>query len=274
MTHQVACVSESLKPYVQIDQWETVPVVLGHGFGTDKSAWDYVAPFFPEGFTYIRYDLAGCGSDEDTLRRYDLQRHSHLYGYADDLIELLDSLGVQSCIYVGHSVSCMIGAIAAIARPDLFRRHIWIGPSPYYLKEENYPGTLLPEDLQSIYEAMVTNYQAWAAGFAPLMFGVTDEHRLANFSQTLFRLQPDIALRTLQMIFEADTRSFISKVKQPAHLIFNRDDFVVPQGVALWLQAALPQSTLDWIDAQGHLPHMTHPEVVGPLLRKYVIYAN
>ncbi|RMH67673.1 MAG: hypothetical protein D6676_01505, partial [Cyanobacteria bacterium J003] len=90
ITSQVPCVPESLKPYVQMDGWGEVPVVLGHGFGTDKSAWDYLNPFFPKGFTYIRYDLAGCGSDEDTQHRYDVQRHSHLYGYADDLIELLD----------------------------------------------------------------------------------------------------------------------------------------------------------------------------------------
>lgn len=270
ITSQVPCVPESLKPYVQMDGWGEVPVVLGHGFGTDKSAWDYLNPFFPKGFTYIRYDLAGCGSDEDTQHRYDVQRHSHLYGYADDLIELLDNLGVQSCIYVGHSVSCMIGAIAAIARPDLFRRHIWIGPSPYYLKDENYPGTLTLADLQAIYEAMVTNYQAWAAGFAPLMFGVKEEHQLADFSKTLFRLQPGIALRTLRMIFDSDTRSFVGKVQQPVHLIFNRNDFVVSQGVALWLHATLPHSTLDWIDAQGHLPHMTHPTAVGSLLKKYI----
>lgn len=248
---------ESLRSYVQLDGTGTLPVVLGHGFGTDRSAWDALLRCLPEDLAYIRYDLAGAGSDTDTAHRYRADYHSTLFAYADDLIQLLDTLELQSVTYIGHSMSCMIGAIAAVARPDLFARLILIGASPHYLKKPDYPGELQPTDLDTLYTAMATNYQAWAAGFAPQIFGLEDAALLTDYAKTLFRLQPDIALRTLQMIFHSDLRRLVENIRQPVHLINSRQDFAVPEGVALWLHEHISGSTLDWIEAPGHLPHVT-----------------
>jgi len=260
----------SLHSFVQADGDGTLPIVLGHGFGTDKTAWDALLRCLPSHFRYVRYDLAGAGSDEDTAIRYRASHHSTLFGYADDLIALLEALQLRSVIYIGHSVSCMIGAIAAVARPDLFARLIFIGASPHYLKAPGYPGETLPKDLESLYTAMATNYQAWAAGFAPQIFGIVDGALLAEYSKTLFRLQPDIALRTLQMIFQTDFRELVGKIRQPVHLIHSRHDFAVPEGVALWLHEHIAGSTLDWIDDPGHLPHVTSATDVCLLIRRYL----
>ncbi|MCE5361299.1 alpha/beta hydrolase [Candidatus Igneacidithiobacillus taiwanensis] len=201
------------------------------------------------------------------------ERHNNLFAYVDDLIQLLQTLPDcrgQPVIYIGHSVSGMIGAIAAIAQPELFQQLILISASPYYLREPNYPGGLTQSDLDELFKAMATNYQTWAAGFAPDLFGIDDSALLADFSRSLFQLQPDIALRTLRMIFESDWRFVVGKIRTPVHLIQARDDFVVPQEVGLWLHEHIPGSTLDWVDARGHLPHLTHAADVCLLIRRFL----
>ncbi len=267
----------SPESFIKIDGVGTVPVVLGHGFGSDKGVWDTLLSCLPQGFRYIRYDLAGFGSAADTCIRYDPGRYDSLFAYVDDLIQLLQTLPDcrgQQVIYIGHSVSSMIGAIAAIAQPELFQQLILISASPYYLREPNYPGGLTQSDLDELFNAMATNYQAWAAGFAPELFGMEDLALLADFSRPLFHLPPDIALRTLRMIFESDWRSLVDKIRTPVHLIQARDDFVVPQEVGLWLHEHIPGSTLDWIDARGHLPHLTHAADVCLLVRRFLTQAQ
>ena len=263
-------IPDSLRSYVQVDGCGIPSVVLGHGFGTDKTAWDSLLRCLPKDLTCVRYDLAGSGSEEDTALRYRASYHSTLFAYADDLIQLLDTLELRGVTYIGHSVSGMIGGIAAIARPELFAKLIFIGASPHYLKAPGYPGEILPADLNALYAAMATNYQAWAAGFAPLIFGIKDEFLLADNAKTLFRLQPDIALRTLRMIFQSDFRDLVSRIRHPVHLLHSRHDFAVPEGVACWLHEHIPGSTLDWIDAPGHLPHVTDAPDVCLVLRHYL----
>ncbi|MGK9450497.1 alpha/beta fold hydrolase [Acidithiobacillus caldus] len=268
---------KELASYVEMEGAGSIPVVLGHGFGSDKTVWDALLRCLPRDLCYIRYDLAGFGSPEDTAARYDPERHESLFAYADDLMQLLDALPHvredlrgQPVVYIGHSVSAMIGVIAAIAQPQRFRELVLIGASPYYLRTPDYPGGLTQGDLDQLFMAMATNYQAWAAGFAPDLFGIDDAALLADFSQSLFRLPPDIALRTLRKIFASDWREFVGRVRVPVHLIQSREDFVVPREVSLWLQAHIPGSTLDWIDVRGHLPHLTRPAEVCAALRPYL----
>ncbi len=261
---------DQLKNFVKIDGEGPVSVVLGHGFGSDKEVWDSLLACLPKNLGYLRYDLAGAGSEEDTALRYRPDYHNTLFAYADDLIELLQVLKLDRVRYIGHSVSCMIGAIAAVARPELFSELIFIGASPHYLQEKNYPGTLQQKDLNSLFAAMSTNYQAWAAGFAPQIFGIDDQELLAEYSKTLFRLHPEIALRTLRMIFQSDLREIVGKVTQPVHLIHSRPDFAVPEPVAVWLQQQIPGSTLDWIDSPGHLPHVTQVAAVCARIHGYL----
>ena len=95
-------------------------LVLGHGFGCDQTAWTRLLPWFEDQFRVITFDFAGCGPDGEGT--YDRRRHASLYGYADDLLEVLDELNIDHCAYIGHSVGSMIGAAAAVARPRAFSR--------------------------------------------------------------------------------------------------------------------------------------------------------
>jgi len=243
-------------------------LVLSHGFGTDQDAWTSLRPWFEARFDVVSFDLAGCGPMG--AESYDFERHGSMFGYADDLVELMDELGLQRCTYVGHSMSCMIGAAAASARPDLFERMVMIGASPRYLNDADYVGGFEQENLDQLFESMAANYQAWVAGFAPIVVGVDDREAIADFSRTLFQMRPDIALNTSRTIFESDMRQAVLRVTTPVHLIQTSADIAVPIQVGEWLAGAIPNASLDIIDAAGHLPHMTAPAEVIRILERHL----
>ncbi|KAM1810774.1 hypothetical protein ACFX1Q_027445 [Malus domestica] len=103
-------------------------LVLAHGIGTDQSIWKYLVPHLVDDNRVIMYDNMGAGTTNPEY--FDFERYSTLEGYTYDLLAILEELHVKSCIFVGHSSSAMVGAIAAVTRPDLFTKLIMIAASP------------------------------------------------------------------------------------------------------------------------------------------------
>ncbi|PIF26655.1 sigma-B regulation protein RsbQ [Acidovorax sp. 56] len=245
-------------------------LALSHGFGSDQTAWNQIRPALDAGFRVLSYNLAGCG--DEGASSYKPEVHGSLFGYADELLALLDEQGLQKVSYVGHSVSGMIGMIAASARPELFERLVLLQPSPCYLNDAvtGYVGGFQQGDLDALYAAMATNYQSWAAGFVPMVMGVDDAHVLARFSETLFKIRPDIARHILRMIFQSDHRDLVPRVITPTHFLHSRKDAAVPVDVAQWLHAQIPGSVLEILELEGHLPHLTQPAVVANAVLRHL----
>lgn len=245
-------------------------VVLSHGFGSDKGAWDHIRPALDAHFRVLSYNLAGCG--DGGAHSYNPEAHGTLFGYADDLLALLAEQQLLAVNYVGHSVSGMIGMIAATARPEVFERLVLLQPSPRYLNDAatGYVGGFDQGDLDGLYTAMATNYQSWVAGFAPMVMGVDEARVLTRFSETLFKIRPDIARHILRMIFQSDHRSVVSRVAVPTHFIHSRKDVAVPIEVAQWLHAQLPSSMSEILELEGHLPHLTQPDAVTAAVLRHL----
>src|SRR3954462_15926666 len=91
-------------------------MVFAHGFGCDQNMWRFVAPAFEDEFRVILFDHAGAGDAAPTA--YDARRHCSLDGYAEDVVEICRELEVRDCVFVGHSVSAMIGVLAAAQAPE------------------------------------------------------------------------------------------------------------------------------------------------------------
>jgi sigma-B regulation protein RsbQ len=238
-------------------------VVLGHGFGTDQTAWDAVRPWLE-----ARFDMAGAGPDG--AASYTPKRYGSLFGYADDLLAVIGELGLERFAYIGHSVGCMIGVAAAVTRPDPFQRLLLVGGSPRYLNEPGYVGGFDQADLDGVYDGMAANFQAWAAGFVPLVVGVPDNPAIDEFSRTLFLMRPDIALNTARTIFQSDMRDAARRLERPIHIVQTQRDMAVPTEVAQWLHKHVERSTLDIIDAEGHVPHMTAPDQIIAMFEKHL----
>ncbi|EYU44463.1 hypothetical protein ABFS82_08G055600 [Erythranthe guttata] len=245
-------------------------IVLAHGFGTDQSVWKHLVPHLVEEYRVVLYDNMGAGTTNPDY--FDFDRYSTLEGYAYDVIAILEELRIQSCVYVGHSVSAMIGVIASVTRPELFSKIITVSASPRYLNDPDYYGGFEEEDIVQLFDAMGSNYKSWCAGWAPLAVG-GDMESLAvqEFSRTLFNMRPDIALSVAQTIFYSDVRPLLGHVTVPCHVIQSVKDLAVPVVVSEYLHQNLGgDSIVEVMSTDGHLPQLSSPDVVVPVLLRHI----
>ncbi|KAK9097233.1 hypothetical protein Sjap_022730 [Stephania japonica] len=245
-------------------------VVLAHGFGTDQSVWKHLVPHLLNDFRVIVFDNMGAGSTNPDF--FDFDRYVTLEGYAYDLLAILEELQIGSCIYVGHSVSAIIGVLASITRPDLFSKLVLISASPRYLNDVDYYGGFEQEELDQLFEAMRSNYKAWCSGFAPLAVGGDmDSVAVQEFSRTLFNIRPDIALSVAQTIFQSDLRHVLGLVTVPCHIIQSSKDLAVPVVVSEYLHRHLnSDSIVEVMPSDGHLPQLSSPDIVIPVLLRHI----
>ncbi|XP_044469105.1 probable esterase KAI2 [Mangifera indica] len=245
-------------------------IVLAHGFGTDQSVWKHLVPHLLEDYRVVLYDNMGSGATNPDY--FDFNRYATLEGYAYDLLAIFEELKIESCIFVGHSVSCMVGAMASISRPDLFTKIVMISGSPRYLNDVDYFGGFEQEDLYQLFEAMRSNYKAWCSGFAPLIVGSDmDSVAVQEFSRTLFNMRPDIALSVAQTIFQSDMREILSLVTVPCHIIQSMKDLAVPVVVSEYLHQNLGgDSIVEVMSSDGHLPQLSSPDIVIPVLLRHI----
>lgn len=103
-------------------------IVLAHGFGTDQSVWRHLVPHLVEDYRVVLYDNMGAGTTNPDY--FDFERYATLEGFAYDLLAILEVLQVPSCIFVGHSLSSMVGVIASVVRPELFSKIVMLSASP------------------------------------------------------------------------------------------------------------------------------------------------
>lgn len=245
-------------------------VVMAHGFGTDQSAWQHVMPALLPDFRIVTFDHAGAGPHGSET--FDADRYADVESYADDLLQLLDELGQRDCFYVGASMSGIIGVLAAIEQPTLFRKLILLGASPRYLNAPGYVGGFDQPTLDGLFAAMSNNYHEWVSGFAPIIIhDVPESSAVREFASGLFALRPDIAISTARTIFQSDLRDRLPLLATPTTILQMRNDIAVPVAVGEYLRASIAQSTLDIIAAEGHLPHLSAPDVVSAALQRHLV---
>ncbi|WOL00568.1 hypothetical protein Cni_G09281 [Canna indica] len=248
----------------------TAAIVLAHGFGTDQSVWKHLLPHLVADYRVVAFDTMGAGTTNPDL--FDFDRYATLHGYALDLLAILGHLRLGPCIYVGHSVSAVIGVIASISRPDLFSKLLMLSASPRYLNDGDYFGGFEQQGLSQLFDAMRSNYTAWVSGFAPLAVGADmDSATVQEFSRTLFNIRPDIALSVAQTIFQTDVRDKLGLVKVPCHILQSSRDPAVPVVVSEYLHRHLgAESVVEVMPSEGHLPQLSSPEIVIPVILRHI----
>jgi sigma-B regulation protein RsbQ len=233
-------------------------LVFSHGFGCDQNMWRFLAPQYAPRFRTVTFDLVGAGLSD--LSAYDRTRYNQLSGYADDLLEVIDEFAQGRVIFVGHSVSAMIGLLAGIRAPERFAGHVMVGPSPCYINDGDYVGGFTREDIDSLLDTLEYNYLGWASNMAPAIMGVPEQPELGvELTQSFCRTDPDIAKQFARVTFLSDNRSDVPKLAAPTLVVQSSDDLIAPLAVGDYLQRTLPNCMLRVVDNVGHCPHLSAP---------------
>lgn len=249
------------------------PMLFAHGYGCDQNVWRHVTPAFENEYKVILFDHVGAGKSD--LSVYDREKYSSLNGYAADIIEIIEALQLTDVVFVGHSVSAMIGQLAANERPELFSRLIHIGPSPRYIDEEGYRGGFSEKDLNSLLDLMESNYSAWASYVAPLIMGNPDRPALGQeLTENFCSNDPAIAKHFARVTFLSDHRADLSKSKVPGIILQCAMDIITPEEVGRYMHKHTPLTTFHLMKATGHCPHMSHPVETINVMKKYLEVAQ
>ncbi|KAF5459084.1 hypothetical protein F2P56_023071 [Juglans regia] len=233
-------------------------MVLAHGFGGDQSVWDKILPSLSQHYSVLIFDWNFSGAIDQDLNLYDPVKYSSYDAFANDLVELLDEMRLKSLVFVGHSMSGMIGCIASIKRPDLFKRLILVGSSPRYINTKGYEGGFGNSDIEQIISNVESNYQNWASAFASLAVDTKDPPSVDKFAKCLARMRAEVALPLAKTVFYSDERQVLDMVITPCTIIQTTKDCVVPNSVPLYMQKKIKgKSTVEMIEGDGHFPQLT-----------------
>ena len=244
---------------VSIHGTGSTTVVFAHGFGCDQAVWRFISPAFAERYRILAFDLVGSGGSD--LAAYDRARYGSLHGYADDLLDILDEFADGPVIYIGHSVSAMIGMLAGIKAPERFLAQVMLAPSPCYINEDGYIGGFTRGDIDELLETMDANYLGWSSNVAPIIMGAPNAPQLAaELTHNFCRNDPDIARHFARVGFLADHRADLPQVRVPTLIVQASDDALAPLEVGDYMHRNMPGSQLQVIRNIGHCPHMSAPE--------------
>jgi sigma-B regulation protein RsbQ len=250
----------SVKTRNNVNVAGTGPATLffSHGFGCDQNMWRFMQPAYAKRYRTVLFDLVGSGNSD--LSAYDADKYDSLQGYADDVVEIAQEFGEGPGIFIGHSVSGMIGMLAHIKRPELFAAHVMVGPSPCYINDGDYVGGFERKDIEGLLETLESNYLGWSSNMAPAIMGAPEQPELSEeLTNSFCRTDPEIAAQFARVTFLSDNRADLPKLTAPTLVLQCSDDMIAPVAVGQYLKQHMPNCTMAMIRNQGHCPHMSAP---------------
>jgi len=245
------------------------PMMFAHGFGCDQNMWRFVTPAFENEYRTVLFDLVGLGGSDWSA--YDPARYGTLDGYATDVLEICRALDLTDVVFVGHSVSAMIGALAAVTEPDRFARLVMVGPSPRYINDAEYVGGFEQADIEGLLESLDSNYLGWSSAMAPVIMGNPDRPELgAELTASFCRADPEIAKRFARVTFLSDNRADLERLKAPTLVLQCSDDVIAPRSVGEYVHERVPGSEIVYLRATGHCPNLSAPEETVDAIRSFL----
>jgi sigma-B regulation protein RsbQ len=243
-------------------------ILFAHGFGCDQNMWRLVTPGFAD-CKVVVFDYVGAGGSD--LTAFDRHRYSSLDGYAEDILDICNELNLRSVVFVGHSVSAMIGMLAAIKMPELFEKLVMVGPSPRYVDDGDYVGGFSREDIDGLLEFLDSNYLGWSSAMAPAIMGNPDRPELGDeLTNSFCRTDPAIAKHFARVTFLSDNRADLSRVSHETLVLQCSEDVIAPQCVGEYVWKQIPGSQIVYMKATGHCPNLSGPEETIMAIRQFL----
>ncbi|QNE47839.1 alpha/beta hydrolase [Glaciihabitans sp. INWT7] len=234
------------------------PIVFSHGFGCSQEVWRHMVPFFERDYRVVLFDHVGAGGSN--LAAYDHGKYDSLDGYAQDVLEIIDALGLTQAVFVGHSVSAMVGILAANRDSSRFGALVLVGPSARYVDDAEYRGGFARADIDSLLDTLDSNYLGWSATIAPLMMGNSDRPELGReLTENFCTTDPTIARHFARVTFLSDNRRDLARVSVPTLVLQSREDVIAPAPVGRYVHEQISGSQLVMLTSSGHCPNLSDP---------------
>ncbi|POX62933.1 alpha/beta hydrolase [Streptomyces sp. Ru62] len=244
-------------------------VVLAHGFGCDQNMWRLTLPALVEDYRVVLFDYVGSGRSD--LAAFSENRYGSLHGYARDVVEVCEALDLRDAVFVGHSVSAMIGVLAADAAPERIGALVMVAPSPRYIDDDGYRGGFSAQDIDELLASLESNYLGWSTVMAPVIMGNPERPELGEELKNSFcATDPDMARVFARTTFLSDSRDDLKSVKVPTLVLECSEDVIAPREVGAFVHRAIPGSTLVTLEATGHCPHLSAPEATNEAIRSFL----
>jgi sigma-B regulation protein RsbQ len=244
-------------------------IMFAHGFGCAQSSWKFITDAFLQDYKVILFDYVGSG--ESDLSQYNQRKYATLEGYACDVIDIIEALELNNIIFVGHSVSSIIGMIAALQVPEAFKKLVFIGPSPRYLNDRDYIGGFNAEDIETIFEHIADDYVGWSKQLAPVVMDSPLKPELSDFLQECFEAtDPSIALAFAMATFKADYRDKLKNLEVPSLTLQSSHDIMAPLSAGEFIHKNTPENFLVVMKATGHFPHISEPEETIREIKEFI----
>jgi sigma-B regulation protein RsbQ len=244
-------------------------IVFAHGFGCSQEVWRAVVPFFEARFRVVQFDHVGAGGSDTSA--YDPGKYDSLHGYADDLLEILEAENLDDVVYVGHSVSAMIGVLASNRDASRFGALVLVGPSARYVNEGDYVGGFDQADIDGLLDSLDANYLGWSADMAPVMMGNPERPELGDdLTASFCTVDPAIARQFARVTFLSDNRRDLAEVTLPTLVLQCTDDVIAPLPVGHYVHTHVAGSEFVLLATTGHCPNLSGPSELANAIQAYL----
>jgi sigma-B regulation protein RsbQ len=231
--------------------------------------WRNLVPAFQDEYRVVLFDYVGAGKSD--LSQYRRQKYGTLNGYSDDVLEIIEAVSDEPVIFVGHSVSSMIGVLAAIRMPGAFEHLVLVGPSPCYINDGSYVGGFSRTDIDGLLQTLDENHLGWSRAMAPVIMKNEERPELAaELADSFCRTDPEIAKHFAKVTFLSDNRADLPLLATPTLVLQCSDDSIAPQSVGEFVHKSLPGSILVTLRATGHCPHLSAPDETIRSIKEYL----
>lgn len=247
----------------------TRTIMFAHGFGCDQNMWRFVEPEFRNDHRTVLFDNVGAGGSD--LAAYDPSKYETLNGYTTDVIELARALEMRDAVFVGHSVSAMIGVLATIEAPELFSELVLVGPSPRYIDDDGYSGGFTQSQIEELLDFLDDNYLGWSRAMAPVIMGNSERAELGEeLTNSFCQTDPEIAKQFAKATFLSDNREDLAKCAARALVLQCSADVIAPEVVGRYVHTNLPNAEFVQMEATGHCPNLSAPQETSAAIRAFL----
>jgi pimeloyl-ACP methyl ester carboxylesterase len=239
-------------------------VAFSHGFMMDHSMFDAQVEALRDRYRCITWDERGHGLTGDATEPFTY------WDSADDLYELLRSLGIHQAVLAGMSQGGFLSMRAAIAHPDMVRALVLI---------DTQAGTENPE-LMPYYQGLV---QRWvtdgmddelATTIAGIIIGQGYDGT-ERWKDSWYKLGSDNVLQIFSTLAgRDDLHPRLSEIHVPAVVVHGEQDIAITIELAQRLSHGIQDASLTLIPGAGHASNMTHPELVNPAIEQFLAGLN